>query len=797
MDDECPRPLNWRNPLNDVGPKDKETIIEAPNLVGSQINRSIDDDARKRGFNDVVEKVNDSVVLGDGAVGPVIGGLCAKSNEDKQWQGNVNDKAKGYKGNCILKEGIQCATSGSVRSIKLPTRKEKGKAVLVEEPKKATGAKNKGSKAQGSTYNTRNKGKNNYEKVDDSSSDDSDFYIDSDYDQTQGNDDVEFEENVANPSIIEEYDEMGYNGVCSDDEDNSDEFASWDGSETEEDEDGNPLPKRLCKNPKTKSWNRAVDLGTPNFCVGQAFANSEELKEAVREYCIVFQRGLWFQKNNKKKIEVKCQWGCPFWLYASRINKEDPTLYIKTLRQAHRCNVIQNSHHLNCNRVAKEIYEDLMVDTEWSRKGIQNRIQKKYKLDVSVQTIYRGKMAAKRINEGHYLQQYNKLAAYRKELLRSNPGSTIEIKTEMDGDVRRFHRMYVCLAACKDGWIKGCRPIIGLDGCHIKGQHPGQILSAVGIDGNNGMFPVAYAVVEVENTETWKWFLEYLIWDLKMENPRSYTFITDKQKGLGIAIADLMPGAEHRHCVRHLYNNFKCKHSGEGLKQTLWNAARSSTLVWYNRNMDAMKTQSEDARKWFEDKPPEQWSRSHFKTISKCDILLNNLCESWNASIIKHRDKPILTMVEDIRMDFMTRMDNRRIACTRWTDMVGPRIAKIIEKLGKRTYDIEHTCLGSFSTRRDTTRKVVLPLRNKLAKGAALRVAKHQRSNSLREQLPKRDLEMSYSKLSHQGGHGKKRKQAEETKSSGTALCTSSQDVQQPSSQFMQQSQTSSEWACF
>ncbi|XP_024191833.2 uncharacterized protein LOC112195847 [Rosa chinensis] len=631
MDDECPRSSNWCNPLNDVGPRDEETVVEAAHLIGNRINSSM----------------------------------------------------------------LQKRVTKNIKA----TYKEKGKAVLVEEPKEHKCTKKRGRKPQGKTYNTITKEHKSYEKVDDSSSGDSDFYIDSDYEQTKGDDDIDFDENVTNPSTIEEYEEMGFMGVCSDDEDNSDEFASWDGSETEEGEDGNPLPKISSKNPKTKAWNRAVDLDTPNFCVGQAFTNSEVLKEAVREYCIVYQRGLWFQKNSKIKIEVRCQWGCPFWLYASRINKEDPTMYIKTLRQAHKCHVIQKSHHLNCNRVAREVQEDLMVDTEWSRTGIQNRIQKKYKLDVSVKTIYRGKLAAKRMNEGHYLQQYNKLASYRKELLRSNPGSTVEIKTQMDGEVRRFHRMYVCLAACKEGWIKGCRPLIGLDGCHIKGQHPGQILCAVGIDANNGIFPIAYSVVEVENTETWKWFLEYLIWDLKMENPMSYTFITDKQKGLGIAIADLMLGAEHRHCVRHLYKNFKCKHPGEGLKQTLWNAARSTTHIWFNRNMEAMEKQSDGARKWFEDKPPEQWSRSHFRTTSKCDILLNNLCESWNASLVRHRDKPILTVMEGMRMDSMTRMANRRVASTRWTNMVGPRIAKIIEKIGKRTHEYRAHMSGDFCTK--------------------------------------------------------------------------------------------------
>ncbi|CAL8155630.1 unnamed protein product [Prunus armeniaca] len=88
----------------------------------------------------------------------------------------------------------------------------------------------------------------------------------------------------------------------------------------------------------------------------------------------------------------------------------------------------------------------------------------------------------------------------------------------MDGDQRRFHRLYICLEACKTGFLQGCRPVIGMDGCFIKGPHPGQLLAAVGIDWNNGMFSLAYAVVEIENKETWEWFIRNLITDLAIEN---------------------------------------------------------------------------------------------------------------------------------------------------------------------------------------------------------------------------------------------------------------------------------------
>lgn len=67
-----------------------------------------------------------------------------------------------------------------------------------------------------------------------------------------------------------------------------------------------------------------------------------------------------------------------------------------------------------------------------------------------------------------------------------------------------------------------------------------------------------------------------------------------------------------------------------------------------------------DAFKWLNDKPPRQWSRSHFSTFTKSDMLLNNLCESFNSLIMEARDKPILTMLEKIRSILMRRIQVNR-----------------------------------------------------------------------------------------------------------------------------------------
>ena len=58
--------------------------------------------------------------------------------------------------------------------------------------------------------------------------------------------------------------------------------------------------------------------------------------------------------------------------------------------------------------------------------------------------------------------------------------------------------------------LTGCRPLLGLDGCYLKGKYKGTLLVATTLDGNNGLLPVVYAVVESENGNSWDWFLENL-----------------------------------------------------------------------------------------------------------------------------------------------------------------------------------------------------------------------------------------------------------------------------------------------
>lgn len=69
-----------------------------------------------------------------------------------------------------------------------------------------------------------------------------------------------------------------------------------------------------------------------------------------------------------------------------------------------------------------------------------------------------------------------------------------------------------------------------MDGCFLKGYYGGQLLAAVGIDVNDWIYLVAWAVVDKENYHNWVWFLKLLAKDMKISNSHHWAFMSDRQK---------------------------------------------------------------------------------------------------------------------------------------------------------------------------------------------------------------------------------------------------------------------------
>ncbi|GJY37019.1 mutator type transposase [Tanacetum coccineum] len=231
---------------------------------------------------------------------------------------------------------------------------------------------------------------------------------------------------------------------------------------------------------------------------------------------------------------------------------------------------------------------------------------------------FRAKAKAKREIRGDHVLQYSMLRDYVVELQSINPNTTVKIAVERNTNLlfatKVFQRIYVCLGALKLGFRACRRDLLGLDGAFMKGSFPGQVLVAVGLDSNNGIYPLAYALVEAQTKSSW---------------------CCDRQKGIIPAIKTVYPSAEHRYCLRHIHENMKQGWCGQAYKDLLWRAASATNVKDFQKCMLELKTMNPKAHEWLNKIPAEHWARSYFSGRAKSDLLLNNICEVFNGKIVR------------------------------------------------------------------------------------------------------------------------------------------------------------------
>lgn len=74
----------------------------------------------------------------------------------------------------------------------------------------------------------------------------------------------------------------------------------------------------------------------------------------------------------------------------------------------------------------------------------------------------------------------------------------------------------------------------------------------------------------------------------------------------------------------------------------MWKIAKATYVEKYTTLMEQLRKENEGAYTWLSHEAAHFWTRSHFMTETKCDILINNFCESLNSKILNARNMPIL-----------------------------------------------------------------------------------------------------------------------------------------------------------
>jgi hypothetical protein len=199
---------------------------------------------------------------------------------------------------------------------------------------------------------------------------------------------------------------------------------------------------------------------------------------------------------------------------------------VTKLIDKHDCERVWEVKELTAPMIAEEYLDEIRDNKNLSLKSFAKKVQKQCNMRPNRFKLARAKLACLKKIRGDEIVQYGQLWDYPQELRTQNPGSKFILKTI--GPV--FSSLYMCIDACKRGWLKGCRSIICLDGTHIKTKFGGQLLTAIGVDGNDQIYPIAWAIVEVECYSSWKWFLTTLKQDLSIMNTSPFTIMSDKQK---------------------------------------------------------------------------------------------------------------------------------------------------------------------------------------------------------------------------------------------------------------------------
>ncbi|XP_075075513.1 uncharacterized protein LOC142162741 [Nicotiana tabacum] len=247
---------------------------------------------------------------------------------------------------------------------------------------------------------------------------------------------------------------------------------------------------------------------------------------------------------------------CPWILAASKDGRSN-NFKVKRYCPVHKCYKTNKNKLCNSRYLAKHYRDKIVCQPNMKVWELKKLIKDELDMYVGRSTVHRARAKIQKEIIGDVHAEFKRLYDYRDILLQTNPGTTCVVKVEDQGEGKLvFNSFYVCFYTTKKGWSEGCRRIIGLDGCFLKGICKGQLLVAVSKDGNNQMFPIAWAIVEVENSFTWTWFLKCVTHDLELQDGRDLTIMSDMQKGLLKAVSEVLPESEHRWCARHILANW-------------------------------------------------------------------------------------------------------------------------------------------------------------------------------------------------------------------------------------------------
>ncbi|WOL13715.1 hypothetical protein Cni_G22493 [Canna indica] len=364
-------------------------------------------------------------------------------------------------------------------------------------------------------------------------------------------------------------------------------------------------PRR--KRRRGKVFNPKCNKQVIKFELGMKFETPTQFKEAVQSYALHNGVNIKWIRSCNERMEAICVTGCPWRIYGSLMQNQT-TFIIKTFVDEHKCCRSKKNRQATVEWLANYYMESFERNLDWKVKHMALDFQSKFFIPLPRAKCYRVRTTSLERLRGSVEEHYALLGSYLAELRKVNPISLFSIVCD------REHT----------GFFDGCRPIIGLDGCFLKTFLGGQVLTVVGTNGNNQMFPISWAVVEA-------------------------IFVL----GLDHALRKRVPHAEHRNYARHFYANWKKRYNGHYYKSLFWRVVRSMEEPDLRRTLSELEATSPQAHEALVAIGMNNFCQAYIGTTSKSDNVTNNISETFNSYILNASSKSIVDMLEDIRRMLM------------------------------------------------------------------------------------------------------------------------------------------------
>ncbi|XP_023640315.1 uncharacterized protein LOC111831040 [Capsella rubella] len=413
-------------------------------------------------------------------------------------------------------------------------------------------------------------------------------------------------------------DARGFDGFCYDYSENVDDEANEDEAEYESDdeEEDDEFSPDLTGHYFGKvgsignSESLTVEMAKLNLVVGQRYANKDELEKRVKLLAVRDGFDFSVPKSNTTIVNIKC-WveGC-LWRVRASQEGDQPGFVVRIYDSVHSCSVMERSNRSKqaTPDVLGPLYRDFLSDIGplVKPKSVGIIISKHFGIKMDYWKSYKTLRFARQIDMGTPEGSFGELPSYLYTIRRANPGTITRLQID---ECDRFKYVFIAFGASVAGFAY-MRKVVVVDGTFLHGSYKGTLLTALAQDGNFQIFPIAFAVVDTENDDSWRWFFTQL--KVAIPDERNLAIISDRHKSIGKAIGEVYPLASRGICTYHLYKNILVKFKGKHLFPLVKKAARCFRMADFTEAFNAIEALHPELHGYLERAGVQMWARVHF-----------------------------------------------------------------------------------------------------------------------------------------------------------------------------------------